>query len=68
MTAFGTKKQKMGMNRINTIMKRMAASAGLSGEKQVIQLEKQWLQCLTKNSVPETQIIQLAGDKNLQSK
>ncbi len=38
------------------------------GEKQVIQLEKQWLQCLTKNSVPETQIIQLAGDKNLQSK
>ncbi len=27
------KKQKMGKDRINTIMKRMAASAGLSGEK-----------------------------------
>ncbi len=35
------KKQKMGKDRINTIMKRMAASAGLSGEKQIIQLEKQ---------------------------
>ncbi len=27
------KKQKMGKDRINTIMKRMAASVGLSGEK-----------------------------------
>ncbi len=27
------KKQKMGKDRINTIMKRMAASTGLSGEK-----------------------------------
>ncbi len=36
------KKQKMGKDRINTIMKRMDASAGLSGEKtNLIQLEKQ---------------------------
>ncbi len=41
------KKQKMGKDTINTIMKRMAASAGLSGgEKQIIQLKKQWLQVL----------------------
>ncbi len=41
------KKQKMGKDRINTIMKRMAASTGLSGEKkQIIQLEKQWLHVL----------------------
>ncbi len=46
MMTFGTKKKKMGKDRINTIMKRMAASAGLSGEKQIIQLEKQWLHVL----------------------
>ncbi len=40
------KKQKMGKDRINTIMKGMAASAGLSGGKQIIQLEKQWLHVL----------------------
>ncbi len=41
------KKQKMGKDRINTIMKRMAASTGLSGgKKQIIQLEKQWLHVL----------------------
>ncbi len=60
------KKQKMGKDRINTIMKRMAASAGLSREKNH-SARKTMVTCLTKNSVPETQIIQLTGHKNLQS-
>ncbi len=58
----------MGEDRINTIMKRMAASAGLSGEKTNQSARKTnhsarktMVTCLTKNSVPETQIIQLTG-------
>ncbi len=57
----------MGKDRINTIMKRMAASAGLSGGKTNHSARKTMVTCLTKNSVPETQIIQLTGHKNLQS-
>ncbi len=46
----------------------MAASAGLSGEKTTNHsARKTMVTCLTKNSVPETQIIQLTGHKNLQS-
>ncbi len=48
-------------------MKRMAASAGLSGEKTNHSARKTMVTCLTKNSVLETQIIQLTGHKNLQS-
>ncbi len=37
------KKQRMGKDRINTIMKRMAETAGLSwGKKLIIQLENPW--------------------------
>ncbi len=67
MMTFGTKKQKMRKDRINTIMKGMAASAGLSGGKTNHSARKTMVTCLTKNSVPETQIIQLTGHKNLQS-
>ncbi len=36
------KKQRMAKDRINTIIKRMAETAGLSGEKKrIIQLENQ---------------------------
>ncbi len=45
----------------------MAASAGLSGGKKNHSARKTMVTCLTKNSVPETQIIQLTGHKNLQS-
>ncbi len=48
-------------------LKRMAASAGLSGKKTNNSARKTMVTCLTKNSVPETQIIQLTGHKNLQS-
>ncbi len=61
------KKQKMGKDRINAIMKGMAASAGLSGGKTNHSARKTMVTYLTKNSVPETQIIQLTGHKNLQS-
>ncbi len=67
MMTFGTKKKKMGKDRINTIMKRMAASAGLSGGKTNHSARKTMVTCLTKNSVPETQIIQLTVYNNLQS-
>ncbi len=45
----------------------MAASAGLSGEKTIHSARKTMVTCLTKNSAPETQIIQLTGHKNLQN-
>ncbi len=48
-------------------MKRMAASAGLSGGKNKSFSSKNNGYMSTKNSVPETQIIQLTGHKNLQS-
>ncbi len=68
MMTFGTKKQKMGKDRINTIMKRMAASAGLSGKTTTNHsARKTMVTCLTRNSVPETQIIELTGHINLQS-
>ncbi len=67
MMTFWYKKQKMGKDRINTIMKRMAASAGLSGGETNHSARKTMVAYLTKNSVPETQIIQLTGHKNLQS-
>ncbi len=60
-------KKKMGKDRINTIMKKKAASAGLSGEKTNHSARKTMVTCLTKNSVPETQIIQLTVHNNLQS-
>ncbi len=46
MMTFGTKKKKMGKDRINTIMKRMAASAGLSGGKRNHSARKTMVTCL----------------------
>ena len=48
------KKQRMGKDRINTIMKRMAATSGLSGEKTNHSARKTMVTCLTKNNIPET--------------
>ncbi len=48
-------------------MKRMAKTAGLSGGKINHSARKSMVTCLTKNNIPETQITQLTGHKNLQS-
>ncbi len=46
----------------------MAASAGLSGKTTTNHsARKTMVTCLTRNSVPETQIIELTGHINLQS-
>ena len=59
--------QRMGKDRIGSIMKRMAAVADLCGKKTNHSARKTMVTTLTKSKIPETQIIQLTGHKNLQS-
>ena len=61
------KRQRMGKDRIGSIMKRMACSAGVTGKKTNHSARKTMVTALTNKNVPETQIIQLTGHKNLQS-
>ena len=58
---------EMGKDRIGSIMKRMACSAGVTGKKTNHSARKTMVTALTNKNVPETQIIQLTGHKNLQS-
>ena len=61
------KQQKMGKERIGNIMKRMAAAADITGKKTNHSARKTMITALTKNDVPETQIMQLSGHTNVQS-
>ena len=64
---FWYKQQRMGKDRISSIMKRMGNTAEISGGKTNHSVRKTMVTALTKHNVPETQIIQLTGHKHLQS-
>ena len=57
----------LGVNKINALMKTMAAKGGLKGRYTNHSGRKTMMQELVQNNVPPTQIIQLSGHKNLQS-
>ena len=64
---FWYKRQKLGMNRLGNIMKIMASKAGLQGKKTNHSARKTCVITLTRANLPETQIIQLTGHRNVQS-
>ena len=64
---FWYKNQKMGIQRIGVIMKKMASYSCSSGKKTNHSARKTMITALVKNDIPETQIIQLSGHKNLHS-
>ncbi len=61
------KKSALGVNTLNSLMKRMAEKAGLGPNISNHSGGKAMMQTLTNNDVPPTDIVQLSGHKNLQS-
>ena len=61
------KKSALGVNTLNSLMKRMAQKAGLGSNITNHSGRKTMVQTLTNNAVPPTDIIQLSGHKNVQS-
>ena len=61
------KKSALGVNTLNSLMKRMAEKAGLGPNISNHSGRKKMMQTLTNNDVPPTDIVQLSGHKNLQS-
>lgn len=55
------------MNKLNSLMKKMAEKAGLGPNVKNHSGRKTMIQTLTNNDIPATDIIQLSGHKNLQS-
>lgn len=63
------KKQPIGVNKLSSLMNRMATKAGLSADKKLSNhsARKHLVQKLSDNNVPPTQIMQITGHKNIQS-
>lgn len=63
------KKQPIGVNKLTSLMSRMATAAGLSVEKKLSNhsARKHLVQKLTEHNVPPTHIMQITGHKNVQS-
>ncbi|XP_073248879.1 uncharacterized protein KIAA1958-like [Porites lutea] len=61
------KKSAVGVNKLNSLMKKMAEKAGLGPNVKNHSGRKTMIQTLTNNDIPATDIIQLSGHKNLQS-
>ncbi|XP_031554010.1 uncharacterized protein LOC116291027 [Actinia tenebrosa] len=64
------KKNAVGVNKLNGLMKTMAEKAGISTTQLNLANHsgrKTMMQTLTKKNIPPTDIIQLSGHKNLQS-
>lgn len=61
------KKSAVGVNTLNSLMKRMADKAGFGPNLKNHSGRKTMMQTLTDNNIPPTDIIQLSGHKNLQS-
>ncbi len=59
--------QTTEVTRIGTIMKKMAEHAGLKGKKTNHSARKTMVTNLTKSNVPDTQVMQLSGHRNIQS-
>jgi hypothetical protein len=63
------KRQPIGENKLTSIMKNMAKSAGLSDSKKLTNhsARKHLVQKLSENQVPANQIMQITGHRNIQS-
>ena len=61
------KKSAVGQNKVNSLMRKMAEKAGFGLNVTNHTGHKTMIQALTNNNIPATDIIQLSGDKNLQS-
>ena len=61
------KRQPMGKNKLGTIMNTLSEKANLQGKKTNHSARKTMITLLSKKNVPDTQIQQLSGHKNIQS-
>ena len=63
------KRQPVGVNKLSSIMKRMATNAKLLSTKKLTNhsARKYLVQTLSEQNVPPTQIMQISGHKNIQS-
>ena len=63
------KPQPMGVNKLNSLMKDCAHLAGIGTDKRITNhsARKTLVQKLQDNDIPPTQIVQIAGHKNLKS-
>ena len=61
------KRQRMGKNKLGEIMKAMAKRGDLKGNKTNHSVRKTMITTLARNAIPETQIMQLSGHRNIQS-
>ena len=62
------KANPMGVNKLNNLMKNMATKAGLDCQRLTNHsARKRMIQKLNNSDVPPTHIMQLSGDKNIQS-
>ena len=60
-------KVAVGVNKVNSLMRKMAEKAGLGPNAKNHSGRKTMIQALTNNAIPATDIIQLSGHKNLES-
>ena len=65
--SFWYKRQRLGVSRPANMMKIMASKGGLQGNKTNHSARETCVTTLTRARVPETQIIQLTGHRNIQS-
>ena len=61
------KKQRMGKDRIGQFMKRIACDGSLKGRKTNHSARKTMIISLASSNIPDTQIMQLSGHRNVQS-
>ncbi|XP_062604368.1 zinc finger MYM-type protein 4-like [Saccostrea cucullata] len=63
------KRQPVGVNKLASLIKRMANAAGIGGDKKLTNhsARKHLVQKLSENNVPPNQIMQITGHKNIQS-
>ncbi|XP_029643456.1 uncharacterized protein LOC115217879 [Octopus sinensis] len=62
------KRQPVGVNKLGTIMKRMAKSAGLDNRRFTNHSARKYLvQKLADQNIPPTEIMQISGHRNVQS-
>ena len=61
------KRQPIGVNKLSSIMKRMAAIAGIEKKLTNHSARKHLVQKLSENNVPANQIMQITGHRNIRS-
>lgn len=61
------KAQPLGINMLNSLMKVMSKNVGIEGNVSNHSARKTMIQKLKNNNIPDTDIIQVSGHKNIQS-